>query len=301
MQPKQQPEPREKRDGEKKGSPTGKVNKRWNTEESKQSGPGSHMFLKTLLYSPRAPTPGPSVHTSMLSEFCLGKQHDHISFRMLARLLLALCVVLTLATAALTQELCTDGAPDGYKVRISIKTALGDHAYEWNQSEMFLFRATLAFAMRKHFNTETYDVTNIIVCDETPRVSFWFVVTNPQNPSELISGEQVELAVRKSRNRINSAFLLTDRTLQFLGIAPTLATPVEPDTPPWLIAFGVVICLVTAGILAILLSTFVKKIRNKKDVLEEEKLENVYENDFAEVKSGTPNGGFVEDEPYTQL
>ncbi|XP_061081878.1 collectrin [Conger conger] len=219
---------------------------------------------------------------------------------MLAWLLLALCLVLT-HMGALAQGLCSKGAPDGYKVRLSIVTALGPEAYVWNESEMFLFRATLAFAMRRHFNTETYNVSNIMVCEKTPRVSFWFVVTNPSDPSQLIPGEQVELAVRQSRNRINSAFLLTDKTLQFVGIAPTLAIPVEPATPPWLIVFGVVISIVTAGILAILLSTLMRRIRKEKPAHEEEKLENMYENEFTEVKSGTPNGAFADDEPHTQL
>ncbi|KAJ8378724.1 hypothetical protein AAFF_G00237020 [Aldrovandia affinis] len=223
---------------------------------------------------------------------------------MSARLLFALCLALTW-TSVLMQDLCTEGASDGYKVRLSIKTALGDHAYEWNESEMFLFKANLAYAMRRHFNMQTYNVSNIIVCDETPRVSFWFVVANPADTSQLIPGGEVEEAVRKSRNRINNAFLLTDQTLQFLGIAPTLATTVIPNTPPWLIAFIVVICVVSAGILALLVSTFMKKIRKEKGVLEEEKLENVYENgiprDGPEGKAGSLNGGFMEDERHTQL
>ncbi|KAI1899786.1 hypothetical protein AGOR_G00065330 [Albula goreensis] len=223
---------------------------------------------------------------------------------MSTRFLFALCLALTWV-AVPVQGLCRPGVPDGYKVRLSIKTALGDQAYEWNESEMFLFRATLAFAMRRHFNVETFNVSSIIVCDETPRVSFWFVVTNPANTAELIPGQQVEEAVRKSRNRINSAFLLTDHTLQFLGIPPTLAAPVQPATQPWLIVFGVVIGVVTAGILAILISTFVQKSRKEKGIVEEEKLENVYENGFArdgpEGKAGTLNGGYTEDERHTQL
>ncbi|KAJ8252834.1 hypothetical protein GJAV_G00206110 [Gymnothorax javanicus] len=219
---------------------------------------------------------------------------------MLSWLLLALSLTLTL-TGGLAKGLCSKDSPDAYEVRLSIVTALGSNAYPWNKNEMFLFRATLAFAMRRHFKTETFNVSNILVCFETPRVSFWFVVTDPQNTLQLIPGNEVESAVRKSRNRINSAFLLTDRTLEFLEIPPTLAVPVAPATPPWLIVFGVVIGLVTAGIVAVLLSTLIKKRRNEKESLEKETLENMYENEFTEGKSSTLNGGFSDEERFTHL
>ncbi|XP_026199941.1 collectrin [Anabas testudineus] len=178
---------------------------------------------------------------------------------MFEKILFLLCL-----SSSLAEQLCTPDASVGYKVRLSIRTALGDEAYVWNENERFLFRATLAFAMRNHMSEQEFEVSNIIVCGETPRVSFWFVVTSPLNTTRLIDKKDVQEAVRKSRNRINSAFLLTDKTLEFIGIHPTLAAPVEPATPPWLIVFGVVMGIVAAGIIVLLGSSLVQGKRKKE-------------------------------------
>ncbi|KAM8888824.1 collectrin [Synchiropus picturatus] len=166
---------------------------------------------------------------------------------------------------ALADPLCEPGASNGYKVRLSIKTALGDDAYTWNQHEMYFFRSTIAFAMRKHFPERLFQESNVVICDETPRVSFWFVVTSPDDTTQLVQKSHLEAALRKSRQRINSAFLLDDYTLEFIGISPTLAPPVTHDTPPWLIVFGVVMGLVVVGIVVLLVGSHIQKTRKKTE------------------------------------
>ncbi|XP_044054605.1 collectrin isoform X2 [Siniperca chuatsi] len=179
---------------------------------------------------------------------------------MFEKILFLLCL-----SSALAEQLCTPDSSDGYKVRLSIKSALGDQAYVWNENEMYLFRATLAFAMRSHF-----------------------------------SGQEFE----KSRNRINSAFLLTDKTLEFIGIAPTLAAPASPGTPPWLIVFGVVMGAVGAGIIVLLVSSLVQNKRKKNEKSDDE--DNEEETRVKTVENGTASEGvynmsFSDDERFTQM
>ncbi|XP_070817458.1 collectrin [Chaetodon trifascialis] len=220
---------------------------------------------------------------------------------MLEKILFLLCL-----SSALASELCTVGNADGYKVRLSLKTALGNQAYVWNESEMFLFRATLAFAMRSHFNSQEFNVSNIIVCNQTERVSFWFVVTSPQDASALVDKENVEEAVRKSRNRINGAFLLTDKTLEFIGINPTLEAPTVPATAPWLIVFGVVMGAVGVGIVALLVSSVVQKKRKKKENMDDDDDEDDEEARVKTVENGTASEGvhnmsFSVEERFTKM
>lgn len=197
-----------------------------------------------------------------------------------------------LLSFTLAEQLCKPGDPDGYKVRLSIKTALGENAYVWNDNEMFLFRATLAFAMTKQFDGQQFEVSDIIVCNQTARVSFWFVVTYPHNKT-LVDKQVVKRAVRKSRNRINSAFLLSDTTLEFIGIPPTLATPVNPSTPTWLIVFGVVMGAVCAGIIVVLVVSLVQRKRKKNETNEDTQVKTV-ENGAA--RDGVYYMSFSEDE-----
>ncbi|XP_061593055.1 collectrin [Cololabis saira] len=204
-------------------------------------------------------------------------------------------------------QLCKPNSQHGHKVRLSIKTALGEQAYEWNENEKFLFQSTLAFAMRNHMEGHDFNVSNIVICNETLRVSFWFVVTSPVNTDVLITKGDVEEAVRKSRNRINSAFLLSDETLEFVGIYPTLAAPVAPATPPWLIVFGVVMSLVCVSLIALLVSSLVQRKCKKMDPTEDDDDDDDDEEaPVKTVESGSANHGvynmsFSDDDRFTQM
>ncbi|XP_024150631.1 angiotensin-converting enzyme 2 [Oryzias melastigma] len=134
------------------------------------------------------------------------------------------------------------------KVRISLKAALGDSAYSWNDNELYLFRANIAYALRQYYGLQKqvidFNTENVIAFDETPRISFYIAVTDPRNPSAYIPKADLEASIRMSRGRINDAFQLDDGTLEFVGIAPTLASPTEQPVVVWLVVFGVVMGIV---------------------------------------------------------
>ncbi|KFQ88824.1 Angiotensin-converting enzyme 2 [Phoenicopterus ruber ruber] len=156
----------------------------------------------------------------------------------------------------------TDWAPyssNAIKVRISLKSALGDEAYKWDESELFLFKSSIAYAMRKYFaevkqQDVNFQITDIHVGEQTQRVSFYVTVSMPGNISDVVPKADVENAIRMSRGRINEAFRLDDNTLEFVGILPTLAAPYEPPVTIWLIIFGVVISLVVIGIIVLIIT-----------------------------------------------
>ncbi|KFR15510.1 Angiotensin-converting enzyme 2 [Opisthocomus hoazin] len=156
----------------------------------------------------------------------------------------------------------TDWAPyynNAIKVRISLKSALGDEAYEWDENELFLFKSSIAYAMRKYFAEEKqqevdFQITDVHVQEQTQRISFYLSVSMPGNNSDLVPKADLENAIRMSRGRINEAFRLDDNTLEFVGIYPTLATPYEPPVTIWLIIFGVVISLVVIGVIVLIIT-----------------------------------------------
>ncbi|XP_037678348.1 collectrin isoform X2 [Choloepus didactylus] len=209
---------------------------------------------------------------------------------------------------------CSQGEGDGenaFKVRLSIRTALGDKAYAWDSSEEYLFKALVAFSMRKVPNRETTEISHVLICNVTQRVSFWFVVTDPLK-NHTLPAMEIQSAIRMTRNRINNAFFLSDQTLEFLKIPSTLAPPTVPSVPVWIIIFSVIFCIVIVAIMLLLLSGIRQRRRNNKGPSEvddaEDKgeatitIENGIPCDPLDMKGGHSNDAFMtEEERLTPL
>ncbi|CAL8379460.1 unnamed protein product [Arctogadus glacialis] len=165
---------------------------------------------------------------------------------------------------------------NGIKVRISLKAALGADAYQWNDNELYLFKTNIAYAMRQYYTSQnkTADFTaeDVWTYEVTPRISFFIQVSDPSSPSVPIRRDEVEAAIRLSRGRINDAFMLNDKTLEFQGIPATLAPPVEQPVTVWLVVYGVVMGIVVLAGAYLIISG----IRARKTQQPESKVENPY-------------------------
>ncbi|KAI5939318.1 Collectrin [Manis javanica] len=212
---------------------------------------------------------------------------------------------------AIHAELCQPDAENAFKVRLSIRTARGEKAYTWDTNEEYLFKAMVAFSMRKVHNRETTDIPHVLLCNVTQRVSFWFVVTDPSK-NHTLPAVEIQSAIRMNRNRINSVFFLNDQTLEFLQIPSTLAPPTDPSVPIWIIVFGVIFCIVIVAITLLVLSGIRQRRRKNKGATEVHDTEDKCENtitigngvpcDSLDMKGGHRNDAFMtEDERLTPL
>ncbi|XP_056415226.1 angiotensin-converting enzyme 2 isoform X2 [Hyla sarda] len=179
---------------------------------------------------------------------------------------------------------------NSFKVRISLKAALGDNAYTWDKSELQLFRSTIAYAISKFFEYEKNEAIqfsdeDVHIFNETERISFYFYVTMPQEVGKIVPKSDVEKAVRYSKGRIDSAFLLNDDTLEFLGIPPTLTAPAEQTVTVWLVVFGIVAGLLVIAFVALLVLGQRDKKRKRK--ADREKQMQSAEDKVSEVLVGT--------------
>ncbi|KFR15511.1 Collectrin, partial [Opisthocomus hoazin] len=179
-------------------------------------------------------------------------------------------------------ELCKPDAQNAFKVRLSIKTALGDNAYAWDANEEYLFKAMVAFAMRRYSSKSATQISNVLLCNVTDRVSFWFVVTDSSKNMTAVPGSEVEAAIRMNRNRIN------------------------------LIVFGVVLCLIVAELIFLIVAGIQQRKKKNKESTERENLEEkgevtvTVENgipcEALDLKAGHVNGVFAaDDERFTSL
>ncbi|XP_020863170.1 collectrin isoform X2 [Phascolarctos cinereus] len=187
-------------------------------------------------------------------------------------MLVALFPTLCLVTV-IHAQLCRPDAENAFKVRLSLKTALGDKAYAWNRNEEYLFKAMVAFSLRTLSNRETIEM---------------------------------------NRNRINNAFFLNDQTLEFLEIPTTFGPPTEPSTPTWIITFGAVFFIVAVGIVLLIISGIHKRRRKSKASRETGDVEDKHETmvtiengipcDTLDSKEGRINRAFpADDEKFTPL
>ncbi|KAM5221312.1 collectrin isoform 2-T2 [Ctenodactylus gundi] len=56
----------------------------------------------------------------------------------------------------------------------------------------------VAFSMRKVPNRETTEISHVLLCNVTQRVSFWFVVTDPSK-NHTLPAVEVQSAIRKNK------------------------------------------------------------------------------------------------------
>ncbi|XDV51495.1 hypothetical protein PO909_020360 [Leuciscus waleckii] len=188
---------------------------------------------------------------------------------------------------------------NAFKVRISLKSAMGDKAYPWNTNEMYLFKSTMGFAMRQYYLEakkieKNFMPENIHTYNETARISFYFVVMDPTIPDTVIPKAEVEAAIWLSRERLNGAFLLNDETLEFVGLQTTLAPPKEEKITVWLVVFGVVMGVTVCGGIYLITTGILNR---KKKAKKAEETMNPYDNS----DEGEVNKAFEQDIEQTGL
>ncbi|EMP25694.1 Angiotensin-converting enzyme 2 [Chelonia mydas] len=135
--------------------------------------------------------------------------------------------------------------------------------------------------------------TDIQVENVTQRISFYFTVRMPGNNTDIVPKTEVETAIRMSRGRINEAFKLDDKTLEFEGILPTLAPAYEPPVTVWLILFGVVMGVAVIGVI-VLIITGQRDRRKRRKAAANELVQTNHIN--PEPEDGEVNPAFIQHE-----
>uniref|UniRef100_A0A8C7K0S5 Angiotensin-converting enzyme n=1 Tax=Oncorhynchus kisutch TaxID=8019 RepID=A0A8C7K0S5_ONCKI len=152
----------------------------------------------------------------------------------------------------------------------------GWKAYKWNANEMYLFKANMAYAMRQYYLE--VNKTAALFTRHSLSALLLFMSVTPitfQNVYIYIVSILFIRTFLMSRGRINDAFKLDDKTLEFEGLLATLAPPVEQPVTVWLVVFGVVMGLVVCMGCYLIISGF--RDRKKKCAAKaEENAENPY-------------------------
>uniref|UniRef100_G1PY19 Collectrin-like domain-containing protein n=1 Tax=Myotis lucifugus TaxID=59463 RepID=G1PY19_MYOLU len=188
---------------------------------------------------------------------------------------------------AIRAELCQPDAENAFKVRLSIRTALGDKAVSGEPAKEYrINKVVFLWSVKISPNRRTRKISHVLLCNITQRVSFWFVVTDPTK-NYTLPADEIQSAIRMNRNRINSAFSLNDQTLEFLKIPSTLAPPTDPSVPIWIIIFGVVFCIVIVAITLLVLSGIRQRRRKNKEPSEVDDTEDKSENTIT-IENGIP-------------
>uniref|UniRef100_H2Z8K0 Collectrin-like domain-containing protein n=1 Tax=Ciona savignyi TaxID=51511 RepID=H2Z8K0_CIOSA len=175
--------------------------------------------------------------------------------------------LLVLLSACLT--LCRCLTCTSPKMKITIKIT---DPTEFDKAEQYLFTGVMAYSFRKYCTTfsdsrcteflkTTIDTVDVQITDVTERFAMCVQVTN-QDPNF------IEDVVRATKPRFNGALVLTDETLLFEGIPPTLKPEFIPDFPTWLIPFIVFVCLVIMAAIAILSYDAYQSKKQKKKMVE---------------------------------
>lgn len=72
--------------------------------------------------------------------------------------------------------------------------------YPWNDNEMYLFKANVAYALRQYYAqwniSHSFTSEDVVTTPWTPRISFYLMVKNPETLNELIPKDVVVAAIR---------------------------------------------------------------------------------------------------------
>jgi len=189
-----------------------------------------------------------------------------------------------------------NGLDCGDKIKVFVKLSNPD---QFDEMEYYLFRSITAYAIRDYCGEVTTSCpsgaaattdTDVVISDETKRVSFCMVVGTIDNGF-------VRSSINSSLERYYGGLQLTKEVLQIEGVDPILEEAADPSFPIWLIPFIVIAGLV---LLAGLAMTYFS-LKDSKEVPSDEK-ETLTGSEDSDVEVGHRGPGDMhDDEQRTEL